>query len=144
MKKGMTLMELTITIIIIGVLVMLSLRGIRPMKEISYDKEAYGTLKRLQEAERLYNMELPAGPTNPWYPWPSGTTDSNIGLINENLKVSLPNPATNWNYLLVARAAGTCVQATRNGDDARIYHLLINENVFTDADWRNNQTGACP
>jgi len=151
MKKGITAMELIITVIIISILVMVALPSFHVMQEGdtgrqicgSLDKEAYSTLKRMQEAEKLYNMENSTVATQAWYP--SSGTESDISLINQNLRLSLSTAATPiWNYALKFEAAGACVQATRNGDDGRIWHLEIADNADTCTDWFNNQTGACP
>jgi len=134
MKKAITLIELIITVIIISIVVMVALPSFHGMQENSLNREAWGTLKRMQEAARLYNMEF-----SQYYPT-SGTV-SNINNINQNLRLSLPTGGTpSWNFSLKFEAAGTCVQATRNGDDARIWHLEIGDN----ADAAVLPSGACP
>ena len=140
MKKGITVMELKITIIIIGVLVMVGLPGFHTMQEVSLNREAWGALKRMQEAARLYNMEF-----SQYYPDAAASPVSNINTINRNLKISLSTTATpNWNYLLKYEAVGTCVQATRNGDDGRIWSLEINDNADDLERNSNLYDDACP
>jgi prepilin-type N-terminal cleavage/methylation domain-containing protein len=141
MKKGVTLIEILATVMIISIIVLLALPSFSKMQEASLDKEAFGTLKRMQEAVRLYNMEF-----DQYYP--SSGTVSDIPTINRNLKLSLSTAADpSWNYSLKYVAAGsgincsiegTCVQAVRNGSDGRTWRLEICENVDTAT------SGACP
>ncbi len=133
-KKGITMMELIVTLIVIAIVFMVALPSFHAMQENSLNREAWGTLKRMQEAVRLYNMEF-----NQYYP--TAGTVSNIDNINQNLRLSLATGGTpNWNFSLKFEAAGTCVQATRNGDDGRSWHLEISDN----ADAAELPTGACP
>lgn len=136
MKKAVTLIEVIVTVIIISILVMVALPSFSRMHESSLDKEAFGSLKRMQEAARLYNMEF-----SQYYPSTGTGLVTNISNINRNLKISLSTAADpNWNYAVKDEAAGTCVQATRNGDDGRIWRLEINDT----ADAPTLPSAACP
>jgi len=138
MKKGMTMMELIITVIIISIIVMVALPSFHAMQEASLNREAWSTLKRMQEAVRLYNMEF-----NQYYP--TAGTVSNITNINQNLRLSLSTAATpSWNFSLKYEAAGTCVQAVRNGDNARIWSLEISDNADDLDQNPDSYDEACP
>ena len=138
MKKGITLIELLVTVMIISIVVMVALPSFHRMQESSLNREAWGSLKRMQEAVRLYNMEF-----SQYYP--TAGTISNISNINQNLRLSLPTTGTpNWNYAMKYEAAGTCVQATRNGDDARIWSLEISDNADDLDQNPDSYDEACP
>jgi len=137
MKKGMTLIELLVTVMIISIVVMVALPSFHTMQEASLNREAWSVLKRMQEAARLHNMEFTTGTTPVWYP-PTGTglitttTAAGRNNINQNLRLSLPETNTNWIYGIKdenAPSVGTCVQAVRNGDDGRAWSLEIGDNA---------------
>jgi len=96
MKKGFTLLELLIVLIIIGVLAALFIPSFRPAKEAALNDEARANLDLIKAAEKVYRMEnnLYYGPT------------SDINNINTYLKLSLPNATNrNWNYSIISASA---------------------------------------
>jgi len=125
MKKAMTLYELMITLIIVGILVAVGTPSYLKMQEHSYDQEAIANLRRLQEAENIYYVELKS-----YYPDLASSPDSNIDRINTNLKVRLPydpNPGytPKWNYAVYSNG---CARAARNvAVGGRSWRLRINE-----------------
>jgi general secretion pathway protein G len=130
MRRAFTLVELIIVVIIIGILVTFAMPAFRTTKEHALDSEAKASLKLIQAAQKIYKME-----TDSYYP-PSGS-QSDITIINQNLKLSLPaGSARNWNY--VCWSTG-CSRATRNGGDGRSWYLAIN-----DADGEPNSGTGCP
>ena len=130
MKKAFTMMELIIVIIIISIIFGMAMPGFNKMKEDNKDKKATSNLRLMQAAERFYYVE------NSTY-YPSAGTQTVIATINTNLKLSLSTTDTDWNYLV--KSTG-CVQATRNGDDSRIWYFLVTD---TDETSKPN-VGACP
>ncbi len=114
-KKGFTLLELLIVIIIIGILASLALPNFGKSKENVLNKEAISNLKLMQVAEKGHYLEM-----NTYYPSPAVST-SNIANINDNLKLSLN--ANNWTYTVWSSTG--CSQATRNGGDGRSWYLTI-------------------
>lgn len=135
-KNGMTMLEILVVLIIIVVIMAVSFPNFGKMQESAMDKEAFGNLKRIQEAEKFYNMETNQGVS---YYYPSAVVStSNLSSINLYLRIDLPSPANpNWNYSVKNTGCG---QATRNGADNRIWHLEITDK----GDAIPLPTGACP
>lgn len=110
MKKGFTLAELLVVLVIIGVLAAIALPNFTTTKEKTLDREAKATLALMRAANRIYRMEFGTGA---YYP----VDDSNptVALINTDLKLSLPTTASpNWSYTVSNHSTGTN-QATRSG-----------------------------
>ncbi len=95
-KCGLTLLELLIVVIIIGVLAALFYPGFRQHRESALNEEARAALKLIQGAEKIYRME------QGFYYGPCATEGVEcINNINRYLKLSLPNATTrNWNYII--------------------------------------------
>jgi len=99
-KKGVTLIELLIVIIIIGILVILSLPQYSQIRERAFDREAKANLRLIQAAERFYRLELGG-----YY------ASADAGDININLKLSLPSTTNRkWDYSITPN---NCSQASR-------------------------------
>ena len=99
-KSAVTLLELVVVIIILGVLVTLGLPGYIRLKERSLGQEAIGNLRLIASAERSYFVER-----NHYYPL--NDTVSDIGLINDNLWLSLSE--TNWDYSISDSDSGGAI-----------------------------------
>lgn len=123
-KKGVTLIELLIVIVIIGILVILSLPQYSQIRERAFDREAKANLRLMQAAERFYRLELGG-----YY----ASTD--VGDISTNLKLSLPSTTNRkWNYSITTN---NCSQADRyQGPAVKHWKLEDNEKEPTE--------GACP
>ena len=129
-KRGFTLIETVVVVIIVGILAVLGITQYGSYRESTLDKEAAANLKLIRSAERIYRME-----TGAYYPATGSQAD--IATINTNLKLDLPASATrNWNYQVWNTG---CSRATRNGDDGRSWSLAIN-----DADGEPNSGAGCP
>lgn len=95
-KGGVTLIEILIVIIIIGILVTLALPNFGTMRERALDKEAKANLKLIQAAQRIYRME-----NQSYYPYGCATppcTESDISDINSDLRLFLTE--NNWDYAM--------------------------------------------
>jgi len=93
--KGVTLLELLIIVVIVGVLATLGLMNYGGVREKSLTKEALANLQLIAAAERIYRMEYGTyyGP------------ESDIGDINSVLKLSLSG--RNWGYSITQAGADT-------------------------------------
>ncbi|MCX5699028.1 MAG: prepilin-type N-terminal cleavage/methylation domain-containing protein [Candidatus Omnitrophica bacterium] len=83
-RKGYTLVEILVVVVIIGILVALGLPNYGMIKEKSLNREAKATLALIRAAEKIYRMEQ-----GYYYPAPAGP-QSDVARINEFLKLSLP------------------------------------------------------
>ena len=117
-KRGFTLFEVLIVVVIASILAGLSIAYYTNAKEATLDKQVKADLKLLQAAEKNYRMDV-----GNYYPSSSSTGDLNN--INSNLKVNLPTSSSRaWDF----RAWSTgCIRATRNGGDNRTWRIRISE-----------------
>lgn len=132
-KKGFSLVEVVVVIIIIGILVALALPGFGVTKERTLDKEAKASLRLIQAAQKIYRMEMgfyfPRDPSNP-----TGRSSSDVSEINTSLKVRLrlpptPPQALSWNYMV--DSVTQQIRATRNKTGGRYLILPFGSDTFT-------------
>ena len=104
-KNAVTLMELIVVVIIIGILATLGTSQYFNFREKALDKEAQSNLRLIIAAEKIQHLETEAYQAY-----------ATTALINTNLHLAIPNPANPaWNYSVTAPAAGGAVAtATRN------------------------------
>ena len=126
----MTLMELILVIIIIGVIAAIALPQFTVHKESALDKEAETSLKLIATAEKIYRMDVGG-----YYPL-SGS-ELSIANINNDLKLSLVASSNRkWDY---GTWSTGCARATRYGGDGRSWYLTID-----DADGKPDSGEGCP
>ncbi len=107
MRKGFTLVELIIVILIIGILAALAFPQFSKTKEHAIGKEAIANLKLIAAAEKIYRMEGTF-----YYPNPADF-QSDISQINNYLKLSITE--ANWDYA-VTSAGSPPSSFTATGD----------------------------
>lgn len=131
MRRGFTLTELVIVIIIIGILVTLAATHYGGTRERAFDREATANLKLIQAALRVYRMEGGAF-----------FNSSDNTVINRDLKLSLQTANPRWNYQV--DTAG-CGQATRTGG-ARAWCFRIDDGFAPGSDGEPHLSDctACP
>lgn len=120
-KKGFTLVEMMVVIVIIGILATIGLTQYTSTREKTLDKEAFSNLKMIRAAQKSYNMDW-----GNYYPAPvsnSNISDSNITTINSKLKLFLHSGSNrSWNYTVNSTG---CSQADRYNGPARSWNLTI-------------------
>jgi prepilin-type N-terminal cleavage/methylation domain-containing protein len=129
-KKGFSLLETLITIIIIGILSTVVIQYISAANERSLDDQAKNNLILIQRAESIYKIE------NHSY-YPAAGSVSVITTINQNLGLFLPAGSDRaWNYEVWSTG---CSRATRNGGNGRSWFFTI-----ADADDKPDAGAGCP
>lgn len=101
-KKAFTLVEITIVLVILGILAGIAWPNFMRSKERALAKEAIVGLKLIRAAEMVYQSE-------------NGTyyASSDIGEINTNLRLTLSE--TNWDYTITGGASAFTATANRQG-----------------------------
>lgn len=129
MRKGFTLIELAVVLIVVGILASMAVASFSGPKERALGKEATANLKFIQAAEKISKME-----TGSYY------ISSNLANINTNLKLALT--ANNWAYAITSTDATSNFTATaaRNGSGGYL------ECVYTITQSAADPTGtsSCP
>lgn len=110
LKRGVSLLELLVVVIIIGILAGLSLPLFFKTRERALDNEAKANLKLIQAAQRIYAMEVG------YFLDCSGY--EGINCINTYLKLTLPaGVKRSWGYNTTAQVSTFIVNAIRNTTD---------------------------
>ena len=89
----MTLLELIIVVVVIGVLVSLGIPQLRKLQETALDKEAMINLRLIQAAENIYKMK-----TGNYFQCSSFPKELCIQSFNNTLNLNLPVANPNWYY----------------------------------------------
>jgi len=116
--KSLTVIEIIVTLIIIGILATLAIVSYGPSREALFDREAEENLRLIQTAEKLYHAKF----TSIFYPDVGNQTDETI--INSFLRLDLPTQNKRWEYQVTHTG---CVSATRSGAVPRIWRMFIND-----------------
>lgn len=97
-NKSVTLIEILIVVIIVGILATLSMPLFTKTRERGLDQEVNANLKLIQAAEKIYSMETGE--------FLSCTGSGSITCMNTNLRLSLPKGTTrSWNYNITVTAS---------------------------------------
>ena len=105
-RRAVTLIEILVVIIIIGILAALALPNLSTMRERTFDQEAKTNLKLIQAAQKIYKME------EGFYYHYTGT--GGTAGINNMLKLFLPTgDKRNWDYTSAGGADNFTAKAIR-------------------------------
>ena len=120
MKKGFTLLEIVIIIVIISLLSTIALPNYMRSREILYDNQAKADLKIVVTAQQGYKIDM-----NTYFTPSTSVSPDAIIEINNALGLSLPfGESRKWNYTIDSSG---CTEAIRAGEDERTWHLNIND-----------------
>jgi type II secretory pathway pseudopilin PulG len=108
--KAITLLELIIVIVIVGIVAGLALPNYYKMREQAFDKEAVAFLRQINAAQKIHLLEKGN----------FSNAGSDTALISDELNLFLPTSGNlNWlYYVTAANSTGPwtcCAQATRVG-----------------------------
>ena len=128
-QNGFTLTEITVTLVILGVLVGLAMPSYRNTVEQSRSNEARANLNIIFMAERIYFLN-----TNQCYP--PGATDANLATINQNLGTDITSQfytisitANNNSGSVLPNAANFTATASRNNAGAKTFAITTAGNI---------------
>jgi prepilin-type N-terminal cleavage/methylation domain-containing protein len=120
MKKGFTLLEALVTIVIISVLATIGMRQYSGQRELAMDKEASANLKLIQSAQRIYRMEFGGY---------IGCADT--ASVNTNLRLLLPTASASWNYKVDDAGETTYTGKARRTGGPRVRNWCIDQGTET-------------
>jgi len=140
-KKGFTLLEVLISIIILAALVALALPNYHKTVEQSYKRNAIEQLRTLHAANELYKLNN-SGASAPGGYWPRNKTESDIEKINETLGTNITHQG--MDYSCSGNFAGTTYtcSATRQSP-ATTFVVQVTEQPLSDTN-PNCITKYCP
>jgi type IV pilus assembly protein PilE len=137
MRKGFTLMEILIIMVIISILGTLAIPAYQRAMEMTFDNQVKANLKLIVSAEKTYYLD-----TNSYYTTVGSQPDAILG-INNALALALDaGDNRKWDYYVSADNPGwECAQASRTNSPNgyfREWHLR-----FAD-DPQEPTSGGCP
>ena len=116
--RGLTLIEMIIVVIIIGILATLAVPQYLSVKERALDKEAQANLAAIQAAEKNYRIEKGS--------YFIGFTAG----LNTNLKLMLPATTNRaWNYQVLATDEARATRRFGPNNLGRYWSLLLDSSV---------------
>lgn len=133
MRRGFTLLEILIVVVIIGILASLGLPNFIKTREYALEQEAVSNLQLIRQAERIYRMEM-----GNYYP--ANGREDNITNINNALKLSLNE--NNWDYYIDGGTNSFTAYADRIGSGGYL-NCTYSINQTQDKPIRVSSPGTC-
>ncbi len=137
--NGFTLLEILITVIIIGILSAIAIPNYTKSRERSLDKEAQIVLNLIHAAEKMYYMK-----TTAYYP-SVASTSVDVSGINSYLRLNLYS--ANWDYGIntdsITAATATAKRKNVSSSWDREWQVVASDFVAT-AVCNSSVSGACP
>jgi len=117
-RKGYTLLEMLVVLLIISILAALAWPKYVAIKEKTLNREAKAILLLIRAAEKDYRMQY-------GYYYPHLTFETSLSNINRDLKLSLPQSA-NWSIRVDSSTLNSeFATATRSGADSRYWIIYF-------------------
>ncbi|MBL7131773.1 MAG: prepilin-type N-terminal cleavage/methylation domain-containing protein [Candidatus Omnitrophica bacterium] len=120
-KKGFTLIELIVVVIITAILISLAVPQYIKTIERAKNKEAIANLKLILGTEKIYKLRYSF-----YYPHPSESPQDDINNINANLMLDLNENL--WDYKIESNTTDDFL-ATANRDDWKARTYSIDQDV---------------
>ncbi len=128
-KSGITLVELIVATMIVGILATLALPRYIKTIETTKAREAIASLEQIKHGEIVYREE-----ENTY--WPIGATETNVATINFQLGLFLDTREPNWDYSVTATAADKfTATARRTGGGNQNETITLDEDGTEGGTW---------
>ncbi len=133
-KRAFTLLEILVTLIIVGILAGLTLPLFPKAMESTRAKEAKAALKQIRAAERIYRTKEEF--YYPHHTAPTNNPETNVAIINSFLKLFLDTQGKNWTYQVGTSAADQfTATARRTSGGNQNETITLDENGTEGGTW---------
>ncbi len=127
-KFGFSLVELTVIVLILGILATFAIPNFIKAAERTKEKEAISFLHQIRAAEIVYRSE-----ENTF--WPAGSIETDPDTIDSALNTSLDTRELNWDFSITAAANTFTATAQRTSGRNAGETITIDENGEIGGTW---------
>ena len=134
-KRAFTLLELLVTLVVVGILAGLALPLFPKALESTRAKEAEAALRQIRAAERIYRTK--EGYYYPHHTDAVNNPETDVATINSFLKLFLDTQGKNWTYQVGTSALNQfTATATRTGTGGNSGETItLNQDGTQGGDW---------